>query len=52
MAMNIIEAVKLNPDKRIVVLTGFAHRYILRKLLNERPDTLDFVLLDYQGKPL
>jgi hypothetical protein len=36
MANNIAKAAKQNPGKRIVVITGATHRYILRRLLKDK----------------
>jgi len=38
MADNIIKAVKEYPGKRLVVITGATHRYILRDLLKDEPN--------------
>lgn len=37
MADNIIKAIKQYPGKRLVVLTGAEHRYILREMLEDEP---------------
>lgn len=52
MAQNICEAIRLNSKKKIVVLTGYGHRYILHQLLKKETDSLDFILMDYQGKDM
>ncbi|MCR9067049.1 MAG: DUF5694 domain-containing protein [Cytophagales bacterium] len=52
MAENILRAIKLNPNKRIAILTGSRHRYLLQDLLKPKEETAKFKLLDYQGKPL
>jgi uncharacterized protein Usg len=52
MANNILEVIRQNPDKRIVVLTGYKHRYLLHKLLKTETQAYDFRLLDYKRKDM
>ena len=46
MAQNICDYIKLFPQKRIVVLNGFTHRYYLRQELEPRQDNLNFKLME------
>jgi hypothetical protein len=52
MVENILDVIRRNPNKRIVVLTGFLHRYLLREMLSEAISICDFKLLDYRGESL
>ena len=42
MTANILNEIKLNPNKRIVVLTGYSHRYYLIDELKKYEEELDF----------
>lgn len=52
MAQNILKAIRQNPNKKIVILTGYKHRYLLYELLKPSMNMTDFALLDFQGEPL
>ena len=52
MGKNILQAINEYPKSKIVVLTGFRHRYFLRQYLSRRSSDDDFELLDYQGSSL
>ena len=42
MTANILNQIILNPNKRIVVLTGYSHRYYLIDELKKYEDELNF----------
>ena len=44
MTQNILEQIKLNPHKKIVVLNGFYHRYYLIDELRKYETDYDFML--------
>lgn len=52
MSDNIIKSIKANPNKRIAVLTGCGHRYLLARLLTKETKKNNFKLLDYKGNEI
>jgi len=44
MVANIVKQIKINPNKRIVVLTGYSHRYYLMDALQQYQTELTFSL--------
>jgi hypothetical protein len=52
MSNNILQIIKSNPNNKIAVLTGFRHRYFLRKYLSEQFINHNFKLLDYNTRDI
>ena len=47
MAKNIVTVVRNNPSKKIMVLTGYFHRYYLLEQLNKAKEKENFTLKEF-----